>query len=244
MPIPRREPEQACAEPAVESDGARRAPASVRIAVVSAGSARIEPLTPMPAGEGLPPRPNARARARRIGPSIGARPPAGTPYGIDDETQRNRHPRRAGRPLPDGELGAARSLRPRDRQARARVRDDHGPRRRLRRPLLPVSAHRRLEPRRGHRQVRQLQYRSGRRRARDLGRAHGVRLLGRYQPARAAGCGEGDARDRTPRRPQQRARRAARRRAAALSARGSARVARRHREGRAAREARAPVPTR
>ena len=56
---------------------------------------------------------------------------------------------------------------------------------RLRRPLLPVQPLRGLEPGGGHRQVRQLQHRPGRGRARGERREDRLRLLRRHQPAGA-----------------------------------------------------------
>src|SRR5258707_330226 len=85
------------------------------------------------------------------------------------------HPgRRRCPPMPTGECidtrtrkkHAARALRPRGGKARAGVRHARRAPRRLRRSLLPVRPLRGLEPRRRHRQVRQLQHRAGRRRAR------------------------------------------------------------------------------
>ena len=90
----------------------------------------------------------------------------------------------------------AHAVRPRGRQARARLRHARRAQGRLRRPLLPVLALRGLEPGGGHRQVGQLQHRAGRRRARRVRREDRLRLLRRDQLRRAAGRGQGDARDR------------------------------------------------
>ena len=64
--------------------------------------------------------------------------------------------------------------------------DDRDASHRRRRPLLPVHAQRRLEPRGRHRQERQLRHRPGRRRARRRRREDRVRLLRRHLRGRAA----------------------------------------------------------
>ena len=96
---------------------------------------------------------------------------------------------------------AARAVRPRRVAPRAGDRHDLRAQGRLRRPLLPVHPQRRLEPRRRHRQVRQLLDRAGRRRARRVRRQDRVRLFRRDQ--------RGGARVRRPRHPHHRARPAA-----------------------------------
>ena len=81
---------------------------------------------------------------------------------------------------------------------------------RLRRPVFPVQPQRGLEPRGGHRQVRQLQHRPGRRRARGQRREDRLRVFRRHQPAGAELGRAGHARDRAPGR-RRRARRSRRR---------------------------------
>ena len=129
--------------------------------------------------------------------------------------------------------------------ARPRSREHRVAPHRRRRPLLPVHAQRRLEPRGRHRQERQLRHRPGRRRARRRRREDRVRLLRRHLRSRADGCGAHGAHDRRGRPEparQGRPRDLDRAQPHALRADGSDRHARQRAEGRAARAGREAGP--
>ena len=79
---------------------------------------------------------------------------------------------------------------------RAGVRQHDGAPARLCRPVFPVQPRRELVAGRGHRQIRQLQHRPGRRRARGERRKNRLRLFRRHQHERAGKRGAGHARDR------------------------------------------------
>ena len=134
--------------------------------------------------------------ARKIRNSATARVHEARPI----KDSRERHSPHRQRPAA-GDRGAppaARTRRPGRRASLARAGIDPHPRSRFCRPLLPVLAHRELEPRGGHRQVGGVRHRPRRRHPRRARRKAGLRLLGRYQPARTRRGGHGGAGDRPP----------------------------------------------
>ena len=143
--------------------------------------------------------------ASPVGPAAPRRAPAGMPNRspkaafhwkehLDRSLRTSRQQRLAGRSSPP----VARTGRARRRRAVGRARVDPHARRGFRRPLLPVFADGKLEPRGRHRQGGFVQHRPRRRHSRRARRKAGLRVLRRHFARRLERSGGRRARDRTP----------------------------------------------